>query len=118
MKIALATNDRITIAERAGRATEFAFFNIINGAIASVDYKKNTHIHHEHGNHGHGHNHNHTHHNHKEIVDQLKDIDVFLVRAIGKNMRKSLSEGNIKYQLVKIDVISEIIDNYIYVQQH
>jgi len=111
MKIAIATNDRISIAERTGRATEFAFYTINNGVIESVDYQKNNHSHHEHGKNGH--NHEHGNHSHKEIVSQLQDVDVFLVRAVGKNMRRDLKEGNIPYQLVKIDAISEIIENYI-----
>ncbi len=113
MKIALATNNRTTIAERTGRAAEFAFYTIKNGEVGSVEYQKNTHTHHEHGDHGHGHNHDHANHSHKEIVDQLNGVDVFFVRAIGKSMRKSLTEGNIKYQLVKIDTISEIISDYL-----
>jgi len=111
MKIAIATNDRITIAERTGRAAEFAFYTINNGVIESVDYKKNSHTHHGHGKNGH--NHEHGNHSHKEIVSQLQGVDVFLVRAVGKNMRRDLKEGNIHYQLVKIDAISEILADYL-----
>jgi len=111
MKIAIATNDRITIAERTGRAAEFAFYTIKSKEIESVVYQKNNHKHHGHG--GHGHNHEHGEHSHKDIVLQLQGVDVFLVRAIGKNMRRDLKEGNIPYQLVKIDAISEILADYL-----
>ncbi len=111
MKIAIATNNRTIIAERTGRATEFAFYTIKNGEIESVIYQKNKHTHHDHDNHDH--NHEHGNHSHKEIVSQLQGVDVFLVRAIGKNMRRDLKEGNINYQLVKIDTISEIISDYL-----
>ncbi len=107
MKIAIATNNRTTIVERTGRAAEFAFYTIENGEIKSVVHQKNKHTHHNHDSHEHGV------HSHKEIVAQLQGVDVFLVRAIGKNMRQSLKEGNIPYQLVKIDVISEIITDYL-----
>ena len=132
MKIAIATNDRKTIAKRTGRAAEFAIYNIENGAIQSIDYQKNTHTHHDdhdrnEGNHrqghsggnGHGHHHNHNHdhehgeHNHDEIINQLKEIDMFLVRAVGKYMKKDLVRGNIPYQLVKKENIEEILDDYI-----
>ena len=134
MKIVIATNDRKKIAKRTGRAAEFAIYTIENGEIQSIDYQKNTHTHHNdhdrnEGNHrqghesGHGHGKNHDHgqhhehehgeHNHDEIVTQLKGIDMFLVRAVGKYMKKDLQEGNIPYQLVKDDDITEIISNYL-----
>ena len=125
MKIAIPTNNRIEIAKRTGRASEFAFYNIENGGIKSVTYKKNTHSHddhdrnegHHHGeneSHEHGkHEHQHVEHNHDELLEILTDIDVLLVRAVGKYMRKTLQKGNINYKLVKIDVISEILEDYL-----
>ena len=111
MKIAIATNDRISIAERTGRAAEFAFYTIKNKEIESVVYQKNNHKHNGHG--GHGHSHEHGNHSHKDIVLQLEGVTIFFVRAIGKSMRQSLKEGNINYKLVKIDAISEILADYL-----
>jgi len=125
MKIAIPTNDRQLITKRTGRAAEFAIYTIENGEINSVDYEKNTHSHddhdrnegHHHGeneNHNHGgHNHEHGEHNHDELLTILNDIDILFVRAVGKYMRKTLQNGNVNYQLVKIDDISEIIENYL-----
>ena len=140
MKIAIATNDRKTIAKRTGRAAEFAIYHVENGEILSIDYQKNTHTHHDdhdrsEGNHrqghggghghghgdGHGHNHEHHHdhdhehgeHTHDEIVSQLKGIDMFLIRAVGKYMRKDLKNGNIPFQMVKTDNIEETLSNYL-----
>jgi predicted Fe-Mo cluster-binding NifX family protein len=124
MLLAIATNDRKTIAKRTGRAEEFAFFTIENNVIVKTDYQKNQHEHHDHdrseGNHrvghgrGHGHHHHHDDtHTHDEVVEQLKDVDVFLVRAVGKNMKRDLEKGNIPYLLVKEDLITEIISNYL-----
>jgi len=88
MKIAIATNDRKTIAKRTGRAAEFSIYHIENGEIISIDHQKNTHEHEDHdrneGNHrqgpggghrhangrgqgggqGHGHGEHHHHHDH------------------------------------------------------
>jgi len=123
MIIAIATNDRITIAKRTGRAKEFAIYSIENREIQSIDYQKNTHEHHNHdrkeGNHrqghgnGEGHGLEHGEHTHDEIITQLKDIDIFLVRAVGKHMKRDLEKGNIPYKLVKGEEISEIISNYL-----
>ena len=135
MKIAIPTNDRKTIAKRTGRAAEFAIYHIEDNEIHSIEYQKNIHSHDDHGSdegnhkkrggehgkgqgggghkHNHDHNHEHGEHNHDELLLVLKDIDILLVRAIGKYMKKTLQKGNVNYQLVKIDDISEILENYL-----
>ena len=119
MKIAIATNDRKTIAKRTGRAKEFAIYTIENAEVQSIDYQKNTHTHHDHdknkGNHrqGHGSGDGHGEHNHNEIITQLKGIDMFLVKAVGKYMKKNLIAGAIPFQIVKKEEIKEIIASYL-----
>jgi predicted Fe-Mo cluster-binding NifX family protein len=128
MIIAIATNDRETIAKRTGRAEEFAFFTIEDDKIIQTVYQKNTHEHHDHERneghhrqgqerhgygHGYGHGHNHDNHTHDEVVKQLKEVTIFLVRAVGKNMKRDLDKGNIPYKLVKGEKLSEIISNYL-----
>ena len=113
MKIAIPTNDRKLIAKRTGRAVEFAIYTIENGEIKSVEYKKNTHNHDDHDkNEGHHHGKNGK-HNHDELLTLLIDVDILFVRAVGKYMRKTLQNGNINYLLVKIDDISEILNDYL-----
>ena len=139
MLIAIATNDRKNIAKRTGRASEFAFFEIKDNEIVNVSFEKNQHEHHDHdrseGNHrqgrrghglgrgrGHGHSqgfHHHHHdeeeekHSHDEVVKQLKNVDMFLVRAVGKYMRGDLERGNIPFKLVKGENITDIVKDYI-----
>ncbi|MFK5959033.1 MAG: NifB/NifX family molybdenum-iron cluster-binding protein [Lutibacter sp.] len=125
MKIAIPTNDRNLIAKRTGRAAEFAIYTIDSGEIKSVKYEKNTHNQddhdknegHHHGeneNHSHnGHNHEHGKQNHDELLVLLDGIDILFVRAVGKYMRKTLKNGSINYQLVKIDAISKILEDYL-----
>ena len=126
MIIAIATNDRKTIAKRTGRAAEFAFYIIIDNKITDVSYQKNNHEHHDHdrseGNHrqgrgnGHGHGHHHHHeeeHSHDEVVEQLKDVDMFLVRAVGKHMKRDIERGNIPYKLVRGEVLIDIVNEYL-----
>ncbi len=126
MIIAIATNDRKTIAKRTGRAAEFAFFHITGNEITGVTYEKNRHEHHDHdrregkhrqGGHGvgrrHQHHHLHPEHSHDEVVEQLKNVDIFLVRAVGKHMKSDLERGNIPYKIVKGEKIPEIISNYL-----
>ena len=126
MIIVIATNDRKTIAKRTGRAAEFAFFHITGKEITGVTYEKNRHEHHDHdrseGNHrqgrgrglGHGHHQQRDEqHSHDEVVQQLKDVDIFLVHAVGKHMKRDLENGKIPYKRVKGENISEIISNYL-----
>ncbi len=131
MIIAVATNDRKTIAKRTGRAAEFAFYQINGNKITDVTFEKNNHEHHDHdrreGNHrqgrhgqglGHRHGHgNHHHeeeeHSHDEVIEQLKNVDIFLVKAVGKYMRGDLERGNIPFKLVKGENITDIVKDYI-----
>jgi predicted Fe-Mo cluster-binding NifX family protein len=145
MLIAIATNDRINIAKRTGRAKEFAFFTIKDSKIIDVRYEKNNHEHHDHDedhepNHrqvqgrgrgqgrglghgrGHGHHHHEEHHHdhehgehsHDEVIEQLKDVDIFLVRAVGKHMRSDLEKGKIPFKVVtKEDNIVKLVENYL-----
>jgi len=157
MKIAIATNDRETIARRTGRAREFAFIEIDdNGNIVNVYYEENQHKHddedehHHEPNHrkvtgygqglgrgrgqgrglgrglGHGqgrhhhddeteehHHHHHGEHHHNEVIDQLKEVDMFLVRAVGKYLRQDLIDGKIPFQRVNGEKLDEIVQNYV-----
>jgi len=152
MKIAIATNDRKTIARRTGRAKEFAFYEIdANGNILRVYFEENQHKHddeHEHhdyepnhrkvsgygqgqgqgrgqgrglgrgqGRHHHHdeteEHHHHGEHHHNEVIDQLKDIDMFLVRAVGKYLRQDLIDGKIPFQRGNGEKLDEIVQNYL-----
>jgi len=116
MKIAIPTNDRISIAKRTGRAAEFGIFTIENGDIQSTEYLKNVHHHQDHdrseGKH-HANSDEHEEHNHDELLTLLKNVDILLVKAVGKHMKQTLKKGNISYKLVKIDTISNSITNYL-----
>ncbi len=74
-----------------------------------------------HGN-GHGRHQNHMHehhhheeeaHSHNEVVEQLKNIDMFLVRAVGKYLRQDLINGNIPFQLVRGEKLDDIVQDYL-----
>lgn len=93
MKIAIPTNDRNSIAKRTGRATEFGVFTIKNQKIKSVEYIKNLHTHEDHNRKEGKHLDSdlHEEHNHDELLVLLKDINILLVRAIGKHMRQKYS---------------------------
>ncbi len=125
MKIAIATDDRKTIARRTGRAAEFALITIENGKLISMDFVKNTHTHHDHDEHqgqGHGHHHEHVNgqgqhhgegHSHKEIVDALKGVDLFLATHLGPHFKVEIEEAGIPYEMVKTDLIEDLLKPYL-----
>ncbi len=102
MKVAFPTNDRKTIAERTGRCKEFAIFDVVNSNI-TINYVANHHEHHEHDE-----NKEHE-HSHDEAMGILADVDLLIVKKIGKHMKSDLDKNNIKYKKVDEIEINNII---------
>lgn len=113
MKIAIATDDRLHITKRTGRAAEFAIYEIENGKIIQAEYLENNHTHHDHheeehhthGSHEHG-------HSHTEIVDQMKGVDMFLVNHLGPHFKVEVEKAGIPYKIIKGDLIEDILKEY------
>ena len=59
-------------------------------------FKKSEHVH-EHG------------HSHKEIVDQMKGVDLFLVTHLGKHFKVEVAAAGIPFLIVKDTLIADII---------
>jgi len=94
-KIAVPTNDRKTLAERSGRAKEFAVVELENNQIADISYRENHHEHnhdHSHGDHGHG---------HQDIVDALHDCVAVVGRKFGPHFAGDFHKAGIKLILSK-----------------
>ncbi len=95
IKIAAPTNDRQMLAERSGRAKEFAVVEVVNGAIANISYRENHHEHnhdHSHGDHAHG---------HQDIVDALHDCAAVVGRKFGPHFAGDFHKAGIKLILSK-----------------
>ncbi len=109
MKIAIPTNDRLTVATRTGRCKEFLIAEI-NADDVKLNYVKNTHTH----NHDHSHNHSQEEHkhSHSEIVDALDGVDLLLLLNIGKNLKRDIEEGKISYKKTSETNIEKIISEY------
>jgi len=90
IKIAAPTNDRLALAERSGRAKEFAVVEIENGQITNISYRENHHEHnhdHSQGDHGHG---------HQDIVDALHDCAAVVGRKFGPHFAGDFHKAGIK----------------------
>ncbi|WP_448375147.1 NifB/NifX family molybdenum-iron cluster-binding protein [Fervidobacterium sp.] len=128
MRIAIPTDDGITVADHFGRAEYFMIVEIENGKEISRKLSENLHAkghghhgHHEHyehkhahghhnGNcdnnecengheHGHGYSHGHT-HGHDEVFASTGDIEAVIAVRIGPHMFEDLKEKNIDVYLV------------------
>ena len=108
MKIAIPTNDRVSITKRTGRTKEFAVYEIANGAVINTQYHTNPHTHEDH-NHDHG---EHT-HSHAEITDLLSDCDLMVVQMVGNHMKRDLDAGALKYEITKETDLGKIVEGYL-----
>ncbi len=90
MRIAIPTNDKITIFKRTGRADAFLIFEIDQVSVKEVDYRKNLHNHDDHE-----HSEDHHNHSHDELVETLSDCSFVLVNVIGKNLLADLTNSGI-----------------------
>ncbi len=107
MKIAIPTNDRVTLADRTGRAKEFAILEIIEGQIISNQFLTNLHEHHDHDE-----NEEHGEHTHNDLVESLQGIDLLVLKNIGKHLKNDLAKAGIKYEKTNLNSVTEIQDFY------
>lgn len=103
MKIAIPTNDKENIAQRTGQSKGFMVYEIADKKIVSSEYRENQMDEHD----------DETEHSHQQIIDLLKDVDILLVAAIGKFLRKDINNSTMNYQIAKGEKLNDIIENYL-----
>ena len=117
MKIAIPTNDRKTLAERSGRASEFAIINFDAKGVISLRYITNSHEdthhgggeQHRHGHGGGGHGHGVHNHGHGDIVALLKGVDMVVGKKFGPHFARDFHDAGIKMKLTKLDIIDDVV---------
>ncbi|MBN2174017.1 MAG: hypothetical protein JW731_07795 [Bacteroidales bacterium] len=88
MKIAVASDDGVNIAQHFGRTRGLLIFTVTNNEISDRSYIENNFTghaqghHHDHD-HGHGHQHQHSHSN---ILDALQECEVVISRGMGRRL--------------------------------
>lgn len=102
MKVAIPSDNQVTITKRTGQSKGFMVYEIVSNKIVKSEYRVNTLGEHD----------EEIEHSHKQIIELLKDVDVLLVAAIGKYMKKDVDINSIKYEIVKEEDLAQIIENY------
>ena len=106
MFIAIPTNDRVNIAQKSGRANEFAIFNLGNSG-SNVIFKENPHRNHDHSN-------GHHEHSHQEMIDMFKEnnVAVLIVDVVGKHFKKDLLNSNFEVFKTELKSLAEIAEAF------
>ncbi len=86
MKIAIPTNDKLTISQHFGRAKGFMICETDNNKVISKEYKANTFTGHGKGHHHHSHNAQHHNHSHAGIFNALGDCKTVIAGGMGQRL--------------------------------
>lgn len=107
MRIAVATDDGITIAGHFGRCAGFEIFEVNGNEANKVESRPNSNSHH-HGQgdcHQHGHHEHHgAVHSHESFLNALHDCQAVICRGMGRRAVSDLSARGIKPVITAQDV--------------
>ena len=107
MKIAVASDDGLSISTHFGRSAGFVIFVAENDEIVKSDYRQNTSGHHHEGecNHEQGHEQPHGQHSHNGFLSSLDGCDVIICRGMGRRAIVDLKANGIA-----VAITSEPVD--------
>jgi len=110
MKIGIASDDQLNIAQHFGRTKGFVIADIEDGTIQKKAYRENNfsaHAQgavHEHGQHG---------HSHTAILEALSDCEVVLARGMGRRIYDDLRSVNIKSMITDKVTVDDALAAYL-----
>ena len=105
MRIAVASDDGVSIAGHFGRCAGFIIFDIDNGIPRKLDYLANTFGHHHHGECDHQYEGGH--HGHDAFADALQDCQAVLCRGMGRRAVMDLEARGIKAVITSQEIDAE-----------
>jgi predicted Fe-Mo cluster-binding NifX family protein len=103
MKIAIASDDEIHIANHFGRALGFVIFEIENDVILNKEYRKNIGKHT--GECGSC--------DHDTMINNIKDCDVVISYGMGRRIFADLSKNNLKAVVTDVYTVDEAVKKFI-----
>lgn len=105
MKIAVASDDGLSISTHFGRSAGFVIFVAENGEIVKSGYRSNTSGHHQEGECNHEQGHSHDQHSHAGFLYILDGCDVVICRGMGRRATVDLKANGIT-----VAITSEPVD--------
>jgi len=111
MRIAVASDDGVSIAGHFGRCAGFLIFDADQEKAEKVDYRVNSFGHHQHGHHEHDHEHGHEHgdepHSHDGFTTALADCQAIICRGMGRRAVADLVSKGIKPAITADNVTAQ-----------
>ncbi len=108
MKIAVASNDKITVSEHFGRTRGFVIFEVENGAIKSFEYRDNTFIDHSMGKES-----THSENPHERIINVLSDCKAVISRGMGRRLVGDLTAHALEAYITDEPDVNKAIELYL-----
>ena len=94
MKIAVASDDKITVTGHIGRCNGFIIFNVDDNKIAAIEYRENLFTHHRMQQHAHEYSEANR-HGHNQLIQGLSDCSALIFNHGGMRLIEDLKANNI-----------------------
>lgn len=112
-KIAMPSDDQVSISGHFGRTKGFLIFDIDGNKVNNKIYVENNITGHAQGHHNdHQHDHNHQ-HSHGGILQALKDCKVIIARGMGRRLMIDFAENNKEVFVTDTANADEAVDQFI-----
>ena len=110
MKIGIASDDQVMIAQHFGRTRGFVIADILENTVRSKSYRVNdftVHMQggdHDHGEHG---------HSHSAILDALADCDLVIARGMGQRIYDDLKQAHIQALITSEETVENAVQAFL-----
>ncbi len=123
MKIAIPSNDNVTISKHFGKTKGFVICETQDNKLVKKEYKQNTFTGHAQGlhsadshehkhEHHHEHKHGHGHHSHNAILEAIGDCEVVIAGGMGRRLYNDLEQNDIKVFVSTEENIDKALDMF------
>ncbi len=109
MKIAIASDDKRSIASHFGRTRGFVIYQIVDGKIKGREYRPNTFTGHARGLEGAGHSVD----RHGPILNALSDCKVVISHGMGRRIYDDLKSANIEAFITSETDVEKAVELYL-----
>ncbi|MEN8250088.1 MAG: NifB/NifX family molybdenum-iron cluster-binding protein [Bacteroidota bacterium] len=112
MKIAIPSDDSVSISRHFGRTKGFVICNLENNKVLNQEYKENTFTGHAQGLH-HDPNHEHGNHSHNGIFNAIGDCEVVIAGGMGQRLYKDFEARSIKVYVTRESTVDSALKLFI-----